>query len=69
MVQSLTDEFQEDPDSLWSRDFLGRSLQDMVRDGIQSKLNRMPDIAQDKLQETLSKIINEGSGGLICIIL
>ncbi|NMB39339.1 MAG: stage IV sporulation protein A [Firmicutes bacterium] len=69
LVQSLTDEFQEDPDSLWSRDFLGRSLQDMVRDGIQSKLNRMPDIAQDNLQETLSKIINEGSGGLICIIL
>ncbi len=69
LVQSLTDEFQEDPDSLWGRDFLGRSLQDMVKDGIQSKLNRMPDNAQDKLQETLSKIINEGSGGLICIIL
>ncbi len=69
LIQSLTEEFQKDPDALWSRDFLGRSLQDMVREGIQSKLNRMPENAQEKLQETLTKIINEGSGGLICIIL
>ena len=69
LVQSLIEEFQQDPDSLWDRDFLGRSLQDMVREGINSKLYRMPENAQEKLQETLSKIINEGSGGLICIIL
>lgn len=69
LMQSLTEEFQEDPDALWSRDFLGRSLQDLVREGIQVKLNRMPENAREKLQETLSKIINEGSGGLICIIL
>lgn len=69
LVQSLSDEFQEDPDALWDRDFLGRSLQDLVREGIQAKLNRMPETAREKLQETLSKIINEGSGGLICIIL
>lgn len=69
LVESLTEEFEQDPDSLWNRDFLGKSLQDMVRDGITSKLTRMPDNAQEKLQETLTKIINEGSGGLICIIL
>ncbi|MGI6149273.1 MAG: stage IV sporulation protein A, partial [Limnochordia bacterium] len=69
LVKSLTEEFQQDPNALWSRDFLGRSLQDMVREGINSKLLRMPENAQEKLQETLSKIINEGSGGLICIIL
>lgn len=69
LVKSLTEEFQQDPNALWSRDFLGRSLQDLVRDGINSKLHRMPENAQEKLQETLSKIINEGSGGLICIIL
>ncbi|HHY09044.1 MAG TPA: stage IV sporulation protein A [Firmicutes bacterium] len=69
LIKSLTEEFEKDPDALWERDFLGRSLQDMVREGINSKLYRMPENAQDKLQETLSKIINEGSGGLICIIL
>lgn len=69
IIRSLTEEFEKDPNSLWERDFLGRSLQDMVREGINSKLYRMPENAQEKLQETLSKIINEGSGGLICIIL
>lgn len=69
LISSLTEEFEKDPNALWERDFLGRSLQDMVREGINSKLYRMPENAQEKLQETLSKIINEGSGGLICIIL
>lgn len=69
LIKSLTEEFEQDPNALWERDFLGRSLQDMVREGINSKLYRMPENAQEKLQETLSKIINEGSGGLICIIL
>jgi len=69
LIRSLTEEFERDPNVLWERDFLGRSLQDMVREGINSKLYRMPENAQEKLQETLSKIINEGSGGLICIIL
>lgn len=69
LIRSLTEEFERDPNILWERDFLGRSLQDLVREGINSKLYRMPEHAQEKLQETLSKIINEGSGGLICIIL
>lgn len=69
LIKSLTEEFEQDPNALWERDFLGRSLQDMVREGINSKLYRMPEHAQEKLQETLSRIINEGSGGLICIIL
>lgn len=69
LIRSLSEEFEKDPNALWDRDFLGRSLQDMVREGINSKLYRMPENAQEKLQETLSKIINEGSGGLICIIL
>jgi len=44
-------------------------MNDLVKEGIQSKLARMPENAQEKLQETLTKILNEGSGGLICIIL
>lgn len=69
MARYLTEEFEKDPARVWSSDFLGKSLQDLVREGIQSKLHRMPEHAQRKLQETLTKIINEGSGGLICIIL
>lgn len=69
LVRYFSEEFENDPAKLWNSDFLGRSLQELVRDGINSKLYRMPETAQVKLQETLTKIINEGSGGLICIIL
>lgn len=69
LARYLTEEFEKDPGKVWNSDFLGKSLQDLVREGIQSKLARMPVNAQRKLQETLTKILNEGSGGLICIIL
>lgn len=69
LARYLSEEFEKDPGRVWNSDFLGKSLQDLVREGIQSKLSRMPASARKKLQETLTKIINEGSGGLICIIL
>lgn len=69
LARYLSEEFEKDPGRVWNSDFLGKSLQDLVREGIQSKLTRMPENAQRKLQETLTKILNEGSGGLICIIL
>ncbi len=69
LARYLTEEFEKDPGKVWNSDFLGKSLQELIREGIQTKLQRMPDNAQQKLQETLTKIINEGSGGLICIIL
>lgn len=69
LARYFTEEFEKDPARVWNSDFLGKSLQDLIREGIQSKLYRMPENAQKKLQETLTKIINEGSGGLICIIL
>ena len=65
----LTEEFEKDPSRIWQTDFFGKSMHDLIKEGIQAKLSRMPENAQEKLQETLTKIINEGSGGLICIIL
>jgi len=69
LVRRLSDEFEKDPERIWTTDFLGKSLHELVKEGIESKLYRMPENAQQKLQETLQKIVNEGSGGLICIIL
>jgi stage IV sporulation protein A len=69
LVQYLLDRFEDDPKKLWEFDIFGKSLHELVQEGIQSKLYRMPEDAQQKLQETLSRIINEGSGGLICIII
>jgi stage IV sporulation protein A len=69
MANYLMEEFAESPDKLWESNLFGKSLYDLVKDGISNKLNNMPPHAQLKLQETLEKIINEGSGGLIVIIL
>lgn len=69
LVRYLLDEFETDPQKIWSTNFFGKSLNDMVREGLNNKLLRMPADAQQKVQETLSRIINEGDGGMICILL
>jgi stage IV sporulation protein A len=69
LIQYLMEQFEDDPKRLWETNLFGKSLHDLVREGIQSKLFKMPENAQEKLQETLQRIINEGSGGLICIII
>lgn len=69
LVESLLSEFESDPKKIWESNIFGKSLHELVNEGLQSKLMKMPEDAQEKLQETLERIINEGSGGLICIIL
>lgn len=69
LVHYLLQEFESDPKKIWESNIFGKSLHELVNEGLHNKLYRMPDEAQYKLQETLQKIINEGSGGLICIIL
>ncbi len=69
LVSYLLEEFEESPEKLWESQIFGKSLHELVQDGITGKLGNMPPNAQEKLQETLEKIINEGSGGLIAIIL
>lgn len=69
VIRYLTAEMQQDPERVWSSNMFGRSLYDMVNDGMNEKLNHMPQESREKLGETLSKIINEGSNGLICILL
>jgi stage IV sporulation protein A len=69
LVRYLMQDFEENPVKIWESDIFGRSLHSIVREGIQGKLTMMPDNARYKLQETLGRIINEGSGGLIAIIL
>ncbi len=69
LVHYLLEEFETDPKKIWESNIFGKSLHELVNEGLHNKLYRMPDEAQMKLQETLQKIINEGSGGLICIIL
>ncbi len=69
LVNYLLSEFETDPQKIWESNIFGKSLHELVNEGLQNKLSKMPEDAQMKLQETLERIVNEGSGGLICIIL
>lgn len=69
LVNYLLKEFEGEPGKIWESNIFGKSLHELVSEGLHNKLSKMPEDAQLKLQETLQKIINEGSGGLICIIL
>lgn len=69
LVKFLLSEFEEDPVKIWQSDIFGKSLHELVSEGLNNKLYRMPQDARRKLAETVEKIINDGCNGLICIIL
>lgn len=69
LVMYLLKEFEENPSKIWESNIFGKSLHELVNEGLHNKLYRMPANARMKLQETLEKVINEGCSGLICIIL
>ena len=69
LVNYLLSGFESDPKKIWESNIFGKSLHELVNEGLQGKLSKMPEDARDKLRETLQKIINEGSGGIICILL
>ena len=69
LVKYLLREFEEDPGKLWESNIFGKSLYELVNEGLHSKLDHMPEEAREKLADTLERIINEGSNGLICILL
>ncbi len=69
LVMYLLNEFEENPKEIWKSNIFGKSLHELINEGLHNKLYRMPTDARLKLQETIERIINEGCGGLICIIL
>ncbi len=69
LIHYLLSEFESDPTKIWQSNIFGKSLYELVNEGLHNKLSRMPESARMKLKETLQRIINDGSNGLICIIL
>jgi len=69
LVKYFLDEFEEDPSKIWQSNLFGKSLYDLVNEQLQGKLNTMPEDARNKMRRALERIINDGSGGLICIII
>ena len=68
-VRSLTEEYEKDPQSLWDTNFFGKSLKELIQEGVNTKLSRMPADTQEKVQSALTRMLNEGEGGMICILL
>ncbi len=69
LIAYLLTDFEENPKKIWESNIFGKSLHELVNEGLHNKLYRMPADARMKLQETIQRIINDGCGGLICIIL
>lgn len=69
MINYLLQAFEGDNSRIWTSNIFGKSLEEIAGEGLNTKIKKMPEDAQGKLQETLQRIVNEGSGGLICIIL
>ena len=69
LVNYLLSEYESDPEKIWDSDIFGKSLHELVNEGMNNKIYRMPADARFKIQETLQRIINDGCNGLICIIL
>ena len=69
LIRYLLGEYEGDTEKLWQSNIFGKSLYDLVTDGLNTKIQRMPDDARQKLTKTLSRMINENTGGMICILL
>ena len=69
LVDGMMSDFENDKQAIWNTNIFGRSLSSLVADGINNKLQTVPAEAEQKLRKTLGRIVNEGKGGVICILL
>ena len=69
LINHLTKDYDTDPDSIWKSEIFGRSLDAIVQEGIQAKISLLPDNVRFKLAQTLTKLVNKGSGNLFAIVL
>ena len=69
LVNNLVEKFEENPKTLWETDILGKTLNEIVTDGVVNKIESMPKDTQNKMRKTVSRIVNEKKGGVICIII
>ena len=69
LVRSLLGEYEDNREKLWESNIFGKSLYELVNEGLTTKLKRMPEDARYKIKDALAKIINEGANGLICLLL
>lgn len=69
LIKFLKEEQETNPNGIWETNLFGKSLQSLITDGVTTKITTMPVDAQKKMRKTLTRIVNEGKGGIICILL
>ncbi|MBQ9276907.1 MAG: stage IV sporulation protein A, partial [Clostridia bacterium] len=69
LVDSMLQDFENDKQAIWDTNIFGRTLSSLVADGINNKLQQIPVDAEQKMRKTMGRIVNEGRGGVICILL
>lgn len=69
LISYISENTKEDPNGIWETNIFGKSIKQLVEDGISTKVNKLTDESQQKLQDTMQKIVNDSNGGLICIII
>ena len=69
IVKNMLEEFEDDPQRIWETNMFGKTIFELVNDGLHTKLDHISEESRLKLSDTLTRVINEGSNGLICIIL
>ena len=69
IIKYMLEEFEDEPKKIWESNMFGKSLYELVNEGLHAKLEHISEDSRTRLSDTLTRIINEGSGGLICIIL
>lgn len=69
IVKDMMDKFEKDPETTWDTELFGKSLKVMVKEGLYGKVNRMQDEVKSKMRRAITRIVNEGKGGVICILL
>ena len=69
LIDYLMRDYENNPSEIWKSEIFGRSLDNIVQEGIQAKINSMPDNIRYKLQQTLTKVVNKGSNNMIAIVL
>ena len=69
LVDSMLQDFENDKQAIWNTNIFGRTLSSLVADGINNKLQMIPADAEQKMRKTMGRIVNEGKGGVICILL
>ena len=69
LIDYITKGKEKENNEIWKSEIFGRSIDSIVQEGIQSKINLMPDNIRYKLQNTLSKVVNKGSNNMIAIVI